>query len=110
MDFCLFLKIWAKVLVKIYAKTSAVNIASHKLLDHTKQSATNALKPASKRTIQKTAGATVYLIGDKIADKITKISKHLLQNTSETVESETEIPRERYMSPEERQQIIHELG
>ena len=31
------------------------------------------------------------------------------QNTSEALESETELPKERYISPEERQQIIDEL-
>ena len=34
---------------------------SQKLLDHTKQFATDALKTASRRTIQKTAEATRYL-------------------------------------------------
>ena len=34
---------------------------SHKLLDHTKQFDTDALKTASKRTIQKTAEAIRYL-------------------------------------------------
>ena len=31
------------------------------------------------------------------------------QSTSETVETETEIPKERYISPEEKQQIIYEV-
>ena len=44
---------------------------SQKIPDHTKQSATDALKPTSKRAIQKTAEATGDLIGNKIADKIT---------------------------------------
>ena len=50
---------------------------SQKLLDHAKQSATDAFKTASKRAIQKTAEATGDLIGCKIADRITKISKNL---------------------------------
>ena len=41
-------------------------------------------------------------IGNKIGKKITKFSKTLLQNNSETVGSEAEIPKERYMSPEKR--------
>ena len=45
-------------------------------------------------------------IGNKIANKITKKSP---QNTSETVESETKIRKEKYMSPEKRKQIIDEL-
>ena len=49
------------------------------LLDHAKQSATEALK---KRVIQKTEEATSDLIGNKIADKITT----LVQNNLETNE------------------------
>ena len=44
-----------------------------KLLDHAKQSATDALKTSSKRVIRKTAEATDDLIGNKIANKITKL-------------------------------------
>ena len=65
------------------------------------------------RAIQKTAEETVDLIGDKIADKITSISKSP-QNPSkklhsETDENEIEKPKERLISPEKRQQIIDEL-
>ena len=66
-------------------------------LDCTKQSATGSLKTATKRAIQKTAEATGDLIGNKIADKITRISKILPQNNSER--DEEEILRERYISP-----------
>ena len=48
---------------------------SQKLLDHAKQSGTDALKTASKRAIQKKAEITCDLIGNKIADKITRGSK-----------------------------------
>ena len=47
---------------------------SQKLIDHAKQSATNAFKFASKRAIQKTTEATGDLIGNKIDSKITKVS------------------------------------
>ena len=47
---------------------------SQKLLDHDKQSATDALKPASKRVIQKTTEATGDMVGNKIANKITGVS------------------------------------
>ena len=55
------------------------------------------------------------MIGSKIANKNTKVSKHLQQNNSETVkngndkEISKEIPKERYISPEERQEIIGDL-
>ena len=42
---------------------------SQKLLDHGKQYATDALKTASKRAIQKTAEATDDLIGSKTAKR-----------------------------------------
>ena len=44
-------------------------------LDHTKKSATDALKTSSERVIQKTAEATGDLIYNKIANKITRVSK-----------------------------------
>ena len=45
---------------------------SHKLLDHAKQCATDALKSVSKRAIQETAEAAGALIGNSIADKIAR--------------------------------------
>ena len=39
-----------------------------------KKSTTDAIKAASERAIQKTAGATGGLIGNKIADKIKSVS------------------------------------
>ena len=45
------------------------------LLDLAKNSATDLLKTTSKEAIQKPAEATGDLIGNKIADRITKISK-----------------------------------
>ena len=59
--------------------THLSNMYSQKLLDSTKKYATDALKTASKRAIQKTAEATGDLIGNKIADKITKYFKKTLQ-------------------------------
>ena len=76
-----------------------------KLVDAAKKSATDAVKTASKRAIQKTAEATGDLIGNKIADKITSISK------KSTIDEDAELTthKKRYISPEERQQIIDEL-
>ena len=74
---------------------------------------TDAIKTSSKRAIQKTAEATSDLIGNKIADKMTSVSKkpamelHNNDETEEDVEKAT--PKKRYISPEERQQIIDEL-
>ena len=51
------------------------NKFGQKLLDTATRSTTDAIKTASKREIQKTAEATGDLIGNKIADKITSVSK-----------------------------------
>ena len=52
-----------------------------------------------------------FLIMLSIADRITKVSKNSQQNNSETVtnENDKEIPNERYVSPEKRQEIIGDL-
>ena len=48
---------------------SMSNKYEQKIIDTTKKSATDAIKAASKRAIQKTVEATGDLIGNKIADK-----------------------------------------
>ena len=61
-----------------FAKDIGRNLSNkydQKLVDSAKNSATDALKIASKRAIQKTAEATGDLVGNKTADKITSISK-----------------------------------
>ena len=65
--------------VKNIGKTSSSKY-SQKIIDHAKQSATDAFKTTSKREIQKTAEATGDLIRNKIANKGTNVSK-LLQRT-----------------------------
>ena len=82
-----------------------------------KQSTTDAIKTASKRAIQKTAEATGHLIGNKVADKITNVSKKPSNNNNNNNNNnndnnedvEITAHRKRYISPEERQQIINEL-
>ena len=89
------------------------NKYDQKLADTTKKSATDAIKTASKRAIQTTAEATGDLVGNKIVDKITSASKKSLRKPrdeeSSSAEVNKEIPKERYISPKERQQIIDEL-
>ena len=55
-----------------------------------KQSAANALKTFTKRAFEKMAELTGDLIDNKIADKITKVSRTLPQNSSKTVTTEIE--------------------
>ena len=64
--------------------------ARQNLSDDTKQSATDTLKTSSRRANQKAPEATSDLIGNKIADKITKVSRILPQNSSETVRNEAQ--------------------
>ena len=87
-----------------FAKNTGKNISSsysQKLVDSAKKSATDTIKTSSKRGIQKTAEATGDLIGNKIADKITSVTRELHSN-----EANNKIPKERYISPQE---IIDEL-
>ena len=70
-------KIGENISKKLSGKYGACILAMRqKFFDHTKQSATNALKTSSKRVIQKTAEATGNFIGNKTANEITKISKN----------------------------------
>ena len=58
------------------------------------------------------AQATGDLIGNKIADEITSVSKKSsakLRSQNDEASDESEAPKERYISPGKRQQIIDEL-
>ena len=88
------------------------NKYSQKLVDTAKKSATDAIKTASKRAIQKTAEATGDLVGNNIADKITakpspkdviSVLKKSHNEEMQSNEVNNEIPKERYISPKERQ-------
>ena len=91
---------------------SLSNKYGQKVLDSAKKSTTDAIKTASKIEIQKTAEATGDLIGNKIPDKITSVSK---KSTIELPNDKTEVGvegatlKKRYTSPEERQQVVDEL-
>ena len=79
----------------------------------------DAFKTTSKRVIQKLAEATGDLIGNKTANavaksedgRITKVSRASSRINSETTTNEhsKEIPKESYISSEERQKIIDDL-
>ena len=83
----------------------ARNIGTHaaKVAKNMSNKYSQKLVDSAKRAIQKTAEVTGDLIGNKIADKITSASKKS-QN-----EVNNEMPKERYISPKERQKIIDEL-
>ena len=104
-----------KICVKGYGFMSFARSMSNrygKKLDGTaKKSAGDAVKTVSRRAIQKTAEATSDLIGNKIADKMASVSKKKSNNNNEDDDDDVELAthKERYISPEERQQIIDEL-
>ena len=85
MHLCLLLKTWVHIAEK---------------------SATDVIKTASKRAIRNTAEATCDLIGNKIPDKITNVSK---QYNKELPKEWINTHKKRYIPPEEKQQIINEL-
>ena len=96
---------------------SLSNKYGQKLLDSAKKSTTDAIKTASKRAIQKAAEATGDLIANKTADKITIVSKRSptelhstgLHSENDDTNREIEVPKKRYISPQEKQQIVDEL-
>ena len=77
-----------------FAKNMGKNLSNkygQKLLDSAKKSTTDAIKTAPKRAILKTAEATIDLIDNKIADKITfqKKSSNELKNDEMEAEKKT---------------------
>ena len=70
---------FTKIIDKNISK-SLIAKYSQKLLDHARKSATDVLKTTLKRPIQKTAEVSGDLIGNKIADRIAKVSETLPQN------------------------------
>ena len=87
---------------------SLSNKYGQNLLDTAKKVTTVAIKAASKRAIQKTAEAIDDLIGNKIADKIISASKKP-NNNNNNEDLEIMAHKKRYISPEQKQQIINEL-
>ena len=91
-----------------FAKNIGKNLSKkygQKFFDRGKKSANEAIKIVSKKAVQKTPEATGDLIGNKIADKITSISKKPVKDEDVEIAAH----KKRYISPEERQQIINEL-
>ena len=84
------------------------NKYGQKFADSAKKSATDALKIAGKRAIQKRAEASGDLVGNFILDKIPSVSKKPASEPHSNAAS-NEIPKERYISAQQRQKIIDEL-
>ena len=88
---------------------SLSNKYDQKLIDSAKKSTTDARKTASKRAIQKPAEATGDLVGNEIADKITGFSKKSNNNNNNNQDVDLLTHKKRYISLEERKQIIDKL-
>ena len=90
-----------------FAKSMS-NKYGKKLVDTAKKSATDAIKTTSKRAMQKTAEATGDLIGNKIIS-VSKKKSNNNNNNNDDDDVKLATHKKRYISPEERQQIIDEL-
>ena len=90
---------------------SLSNKYGQNLLHSTIKSTTDAINTDSKRVIQKTAESTGDLNGNKIADRITTVSKKPSNTNNNNNNEDVEITahKKRYISPEEIQQVINEL-
>ena len=100
MNFHLLLKIWAKNTSK-----NLIKKYRQRCFDHAKQSATDVFKTTSEKMTQKRAEATGDLIGNRTLEKVTQNSPRSNSQKEESIE----MPKERYTSPEKRQQIIDDL-
>ena len=87
-------------MIKNIGKNISENLSGkyrQKLIDHPKQSATDALKTCSKKAIQKTTKATGDLIGNNFADIILKnfATEYFGKVTNEHDKHNKVIPKER---------------
>ena len=91
-----------------FAKNIDKNLSNkygQKLLDNAKKSAIDAIKTDSKGAIQKTAEATGYLIGYKIADKKASVWKKSKKSHSG---DEIEVPKKyTYLQKKENKLLIN---
>ena len=104
MDFCHLHKIFGDK----YGK-SIINLKNvKKLMDGATKTSKDFDKIAGKKIIHKSAEATGYLVGNKIADKITSMGKPRSKKEKDETNIIEEI-QEIYIPPEKRKQIIKDL-
>ena len=77
-----------------------------KILDNSLSAGKDFAKIAGKKVLTKSAEATGDLIGDKIADRITKSTRNKAQKEDDRIMEETQ---EIIIPPEKREQIIKDL-
>ena len=86
------------------------NKYSKKIIDAAKEICNGCNKNSITTTNSKNCRATGDLVGNKIVDKITSISKKPVKELP-TIDEDAELTthKKRYISPKERQEIIDEL-
>ena len=77
-----------------------------KILDNSLIAGKDFAKVAGKKVLTKSAEATGDLIGNKIADRITKSTRNKAQKEDDRIMEETQ---EIIIPPEEKEQIIRDL-
>ena len=77
-----------------------------KILDNSLSAGKDFAKIAGKKVLTKSAEATCDMIGNKIADRITKSSRNKAQKEDDRIMEETQ---EMLIPPEKREQIIRDL-
>ena len=89
---------------------SLSNNYGQKLLDSAKKIYNRCHKNSIEKSNSKNS-RSIDLIGNKIADKIASVSKKPFNNNNNNNNEDVEITdnKKKYISPEERQQIINEL-
>ena len=85
---------------------SIKNKYGKKILDNTLSAGKDFAKIAGKKVLTKSAEATGDLIGNKIADRITKNARNKAQKEDNTIMEETQ---EIIILPEKRDQIVKDL-
>ena len=92
---------------KLLDKSIDVSIKyGRKLLDKSTDAGKDFAKKAGKKTFDKSAEGTVGMIGNKIADRMTKKPSNKMQKEDDRIMEETQ---EIIIPPEKRQQIIKDL-
>ena len=79
---------------------------SKKILDNSLSTAKDFAKIAGKKVLTKSAEANGDMIGNKIADRITKSTRNKAQKEDDQIMEETQ---ETLVPPEKREQIIRDL-
>ena len=82
------------------------NKYGRKILDKSMDAGEDFAKIAAKKVLHKSAEATGEMIGNKIADRITKSSRNKAQKEDDRIIEETQ---ELIIPPEKREQIIRDL-